>query len=165
MHTEAYEAVRQLATSTGLSDKKVVALDLGGQFVNGSAREHFKDAEWTGLDIVEGPGIDIVANALQWYPDKEYDLVLCTEVLEHVEDWQGIVYTSWSALKVGGVLILTCASTNRPEHGANGEPNADGQWYKNIDPKKLEKYARTLFTISDVRYNYPPGDAYLVAVK
>jgi len=165
MHAEAYQAVAERAAATGLDTRPVVALDLGGQFVNGSTRPLFKRARWTGLDIVPGPGIDIVADATAWTPDKLYGLVVCTEVLEHVQDWQSIVCTAAEALEPGGTLILTCASTNRPPHSSVGDVNLGGEWYGNVDPDELRDFASGLFETVDVEYNFPPGDAYMVAVK
>jgi SAM-dependent methyltransferase len=39
--------------------------------------------------------------------DKEYDVVVCTEVLEHVENWQPVVRAMCRLLKPGGTLIIT----------------------------------------------------------
>jgi len=39
--------------------------------------------------------------------DELYDVVVCTEVLEHVEDWQPVVRAMCRLLKPGGTLIIT----------------------------------------------------------
>lgn len=166
MHPEAYNAVSLRAQQTKLTDKKQTGLDLGGQYVNGSCRDLFTNTEWIGLDIVPGPGIDIVADATTWETEPTYDIVLCTEVLEHVEQWPEIVRVCSEALVEGGTLLLTCASTHRPPHGANGESGVpDDQHYGNVDPDPLKEVAEKYFSYVDVEYNYPPGDAYLIAVK
>ncbi len=41
------------------------------------------------------------------FPDKTYDAVVCSEVLEHVEPWWDIVANIDRVLKPGGVLVLT----------------------------------------------------------
>ena len=41
------------------------------------------------------------------FVDSAYDAVVCSEVLEHVEDWRGIVDNIARVLKPGGVLVLT----------------------------------------------------------
>lgn len=166
MHAEAYEAVRVRALRARIKSKKQEGLDLGGQFVNGSCRELFTKTEWTGLDIVEGPGIDIVTDATVWIPERTWDVVLCTEVLEHVLDWPSIVRVAAEALREGGHLFLTCASTDRPAHGANGDPAPlEGEHYGNVGPVELENELKKYFSQVDVEYNYPPGDAYVLAVK
>lgn len=40
-------------------------------------------------------------------PDATYDLVVCTEVLEHIENWQPVVRTMCRVLKPGGTLVIT----------------------------------------------------------
>jgi SAM-dependent methyltransferase len=145
-------------------------LDIGGQAVNGDARAIFgPDAAWDVLDIVEGPGVTIVADATEpatWAAlVGRYDLVLCTEVLEHVERWEQILDCCAYALKPHGTLILTCASTHRAPHGANGEPTPDGQWYGNVDPQDLQQKLDVRFEQAHTAYQYPPGDAYAWAYR
>ena len=41
------------------------------------------------------------------YPDQEFDLVTCTEVLEHLEDYRGTLREINRVLQPGGVLVLT----------------------------------------------------------
>lgn len=41
------------------------------------------------------------------FPDGTYDLVVCSEVLEHVEPWQEVVDNIARVLKPGGLLVLT----------------------------------------------------------
>lgn len=144
-------------------------LDLGGQAVNGDARAIFgPDAVWDVLDIVDGPGVTHVGDATDpavwWRLARQYDAVLCTEVLEHVERWDAILDCAARALKPDGTLILTCASTHRPPHGANGEATPDGQWYGNVEPSALSEALAARFATSYVTYQYPPGDAYAWAV-
>lgn len=40
-------------------------------------------------------------------PGSTYDVVVCTEVLEHIADWQPVVRTMCRVLKPGGTLIIT----------------------------------------------------------
>jgi len=41
------------------------------------------------------------------FPDETYDLVVCSEVLEHVEPWREVVGNIAQVLKPGGLLVLT----------------------------------------------------------
>jgi SAM-dependent methyltransferase len=162
MHTEAYEAVATMRDAAGIgAGAGCVALDLGGADINGTARAHFPGATWFGLDAEPGPGVDFVADACTWQPDRTYDLVLCTELLEHVEEWQKCVLTAWWALRRGGHLILTCASDGRRPHGARGEMDpAPGEWYANVPPGPIEVLLDQVFAVSAVHYNPIPGDVY-----
>ena len=134
MHTEAYEWVRAHATS-----EPVEVLDIGGRNVNGTSRDHFLNAtRYTVIDIAEGPGVDIVADASTWTPDREYDVVVCTEVFEHTDVWPDICRTAHKACKPGGRLILTMAGPGRGGHSAvDGGHLRPGEYYGNVDPERL----------------------------
>lgn len=109
-------------------------LDLGGRDANGTVCYLFPWAEpYVTLDNESGPDVDIVADATTWTPDIQYEVVVCTEVLEHVSDWPAIYRTCWIALAPGGTLILTCATTNRGPHDSHGAPELPpDQYYGNV---------------------------------
>lgn len=167
MHPEAQRGAQRMLQLAGVPvDGELVALDLGGADINGTARGLLPNAKWFGLDMVPGPGVDIVADARTWTPDREYDLVMCTELLEHVQDWEQCLVTARRALRSGGHLIVTCASTSRRPHGARGELDpAPGEWYENVRPDLLEQLLGMTFPHSHVEYNPIPGDAYAWARK
>lgn len=162
MHTEAYDGMRRMIAASGIDlGPRLAALDLGGVDVNGTTRDLFPNATWTGLDIEDGPGVDVVADAREWKSEPQFDIVTCTELLEHVEGWQQCIVTAWLALKPGGVLLLTAASTGRPAHGARGGPSPlPGEWYENVDPAQIQAVISGLFDASHVEYNPNPGDVY-----
>lgn len=45
---------------------------------------------------------------------RKFDLIICSEVIEHVEDDTGLLETIHTLLKPGGVLLLTTPSLNAP---------------------------------------------------
>lgn len=45
---------------------------------------------------------------------KKFDFIICSEVIEHVEDDTGLLETILTLLKPGGVLLLTTPSVNAP---------------------------------------------------
>lgn len=134
MHAEAFEWVRRHA-----HDRPVTALDIGGRDINGGCRQLFPGAAWTVLDIAPGDGVDLVADAATWQPDRQYDLVLCTEVFEHAEHWRDICATAYRACAVGGQLIATMAGPGRAVHsGVDGGPVLrPGEYYTNVHPAGL----------------------------
>jgi hypothetical protein len=138
-------------------------LDVGGQNVNGTAHDWFThpDTTITTLDI---EGADIIADARTWEPDRRFDVVMATEVFEHIRDWPAVLRTMVLALDPAGpgVLLATCASPGRPPHGATGAPlPAPGEWYRNVTPAQLAEAVHPYLPWREVRYLYPPGDAYL----
>ncbi len=133
------------------------ALDLGGADWNGTARSWFPAARWHALDLqVHAGQVDprleavIEADAATWRSPDRYDLVLCTEVLEHAERWRDIVSTAWWHLRPGGLLIVTCAGPSRRPHGASGAPEpAPGEHYQGVSAAALAEQLRACFGPSD----------------
>jgi predicted methyltransferase len=163
MHAEAFAWVAQHATQA-----EVTVLDLGGRNVNGSIRDLFPNAtRYVAVDIREGEGVDVVADASTWVPDAEYDVVVSTETFEHTAVWPEICLTAFKALKPGGSLILTMAGPGRSEHSAiDGGPLQPGEYYGNVDPEHLK---HTLITagFKDVMVDsrVSPADTRAIASK
>lgn len=162
MHVEAYEGARKMLAESGLDPAGAYrGLDLGGVNVNGCARDILPNTTWTGLDITPGPGVDIVADARTWEPDEWFDVVLSTELLEHVSPWQKCVWTARQALKHGGVLILTCAGPGRNVHGCRGDVElAPDEAYNNVEPLMLERVLSGLFSEWNVTFDAEHFDCY-----
>lgn len=173
MHHEAYQAVGRMVVESGFDFRADGAdayvdgwqgLDIGGRDVNGTARAWFPATSWQGLDIRPGPGVDIVADATVWKAkDRNWDFVLSTECLEHVEQWRGIVRAAASALSPAGpqLAFFTAASIGRGAHGASGEHvPPEGEWYGNVAPDDLTDELEKWFSEVHVEYNPNPGDVY-----
>ena len=160
MHPEAHAGFGRMLEHAGVDLGRVTAvLDIGGQHVNGSVHDHFGD--FTEVVTLDLENADIIADARTWEPTGQFDLVIATEVFEHVAGWEQIVATAKRALAPDGVFVTTCASTHRQPHGATGAPKpARGEHYENIDPEALRSVLHQHFWCAHVEYLYPPGDAY-----
>jgi SAM-dependent methyltransferase len=135
MHDQAYEWV---ASYAHLVPAGSVVLEMGARNINGTIRGLFPTvAEWTALDITDGPEIDVVADAAD-YDGGPYDAIVSCELLEHAERAQEIVWNMGRLVNKGGVLILTCAGTGRRRHGQHGaEAPACDEWYRNVSGDEL----------------------------
>ena len=92
-------------------------LDVGAQYCPYFPLFEHKSDSYTSMDLVDTPIVDIACNAENMpVEDCSYDLVLCTQVLEHCENPQRIVDECHRVLKPGGQLILTVPSVY-PVHG------------------------------------------------
>lgn len=166
MHPEARDGLARQLTASGLTlNTPWRVLDLGGRDINGGIRDLIPNATWTGCDIQPGPGVDLIHDATQPWPEHHgrYDIVVCTEVLEHVQQWPALLQTAAQALEPGApeALFVTCASTGRPQHGASGAPlPAPGEWYANVPAQALADRLQSLFRDVLVEYRALPGDAY-----
>ncbi|MEX0918569.1 MAG: class I SAM-dependent methyltransferase [Candidatus Paceibacterota bacterium] len=83
---------------------KAYTLDIGCE------GKRFLDAfpNRVGLDVIPGEGVDVVADAHQLPFEKNtFDVVLCSEVLEHLHSPKQAISEMYRVLKPGGILILT----------------------------------------------------------
>lgn len=100
-------------------------LEVGSYDVNGSVRELYPSSiakSYVGVDIAPGPGVDVVWPAerlVERFGLESFDVVVSTEMLEHVADWRLAVAQMKLVLRRGGRLILT---TRSPGFGLHGFP-------------------------------------------
>ena len=97
-------------------------LEVGAVDVNGSCRPWVVSqlpAQYLGTDMQPGPNVDLVCTGEELpsrVGPRSQDLVICTEVLEHVEDWFTFIVMVWCVIENGGVLLLTTRSPGFPLH-------------------------------------------------
>ncbi|MFH1997248.1 MAG: class I SAM-dependent methyltransferase [Patescibacteria group bacterium] len=84
------------------SDK--LTLDLGCS--NSPYSKYFLNR--VGFDIQDGKGVDIIGDAHKLpFEDEKFDVILCTEVLEHLHSPHIAISEMKRVLKLNGKLILT----------------------------------------------------------
>jgi SAM-dependent methyltransferase len=158
--------------------KKV--LDIGSLDINGNNRFMLTNCNYIGLDVGEGPNVDVIQVAhLYDAPDEQFDLIISTEVFEHDMFYEMSLQNIIRMLKPGGAFIFTCASIGRPEHGTR---KSDGSWaapllaniseewsdyYKNLTKEDIHKVKGfdEAFPDGVFEYNSNPGDLYFFGVK
>jgi hypothetical protein len=186
MHADAYSFCASIVEKTDpFRDTPLLALDVGGANVNGTARVLWPRADWTVIDKEPGDDVDIIVDIttnverkkFDYFVYEKFDLVICTEVLEHEKNWEDVVSFCVEMLGDGGHLVLTCAGPNRQPHrpdgthlpdwdaattGENGEP-----FYANILPNTLIRRLTECsgFKFRAFVYNPAVGDIYVYGVK
>lgn len=166
MHANAYQwIVGQILTLPDWRDLTV--LDLGGRDVNGVSHHRLFDHPPVVVDIEPGPNVTHVADAATWTPDQTYDLVLCTEVLEHTPDWAQILNTAQHALHPGGILLMTCAGPTRPAHNPDGSEWDGHTHYQPLHPYDIpvEGWAELRCELHRGAYQLPDEDFYMRALR
>jgi SAM-dependent methyltransferase len=97
-------------------------IEVGALNVNGSARpilEQYKPKQYVGVDLVKGPGVDIICNAenlLEKFSKNSCDILVSTELLEHIKDWRKTVSNFKNVVKPGGIILLTTRSIGFQYH-------------------------------------------------
>ena len=93
-------------------------LEVGSMNLNGSYRELFPiSIKYTGVDIEAGLGVDIVLREQYTYPFPSdfFDMVICGQTLEHVEDVMACMKEMARVLIPGGVVFV-CVPWKWPWH-------------------------------------------------
>ncbi len=107
-------------TKEEIEGKRVI--EVGSYDVNGGLRsyvESLKPSEYIGVDIKEGPGVDVVCRAedlTKRFGDESFDVVISTELLEHIKDWRKVISNLKNISKKGGIILITTRSIGAPYH-------------------------------------------------
>jgi len=111
-------------------------LEVGSQDINGSVRKHFTYCDYTGIDLGEAPGVDLIRDIVEYIHPNVFDVVISSEMLEHCKEWEQALKQMYENARSGGLFILTCAGPNRQEHGTNKHTPQDSKFtlehYRNI---------------------------------
>jgi SAM-dependent methyltransferase len=115
-------------------DESLSVLEFGSLDINGSVRSVFEGVlDYTGLDMADGPGVDVVADAATYRHPKSVDIIVCCEVFEHAPSWRRIVHNAYRTLRKGGLFVATMAGEGRAPHSAIDEnPIRPWEFYCNV---------------------------------
>ncbi len=120
MHESVLKWVGETLMAEDIAGRSV--LEVGSYDVNGSVRPTIlalEPASYTGVDQSAGPGVDTVVSAMdlvETFGARSFDVVISTEMLEHVEDWRPVVAEMVNVLTLDGLLVLTTRSPGFPYH-------------------------------------------------
>jgi SAM-dependent methyltransferase len=120
MHPSVIDFAKQVLTEEIVVGATV--LEVGSLDVNGSVRSYVQSLcpeMYVGVDMQEGPGVDLTVDCERLVEEMggdAWDLVISTEMLEHVEDWRTCIRQMAWAVAPGGLLLLTTRSPGFPYH-------------------------------------------------
>jgi SAM-dependent methyltransferase len=112
--------------ATNLSEREIKGkrvIEVGSCDFNGSLRaiiEQWGPAEYIGVDIREGPGVDIICDAeslVERFGKDSFDVVISTELLEHVMNWKRVISNIKNICKPNGIILITTRSFGFGYHG------------------------------------------------
>ena len=115
---------------------------------------------WTGIDIVKTPRTSVVIKIGEPLPFEEssFDFVLCTQVLEHIDDNQFIIDQIEKVLKPGGLLLVNVPFLY-PLHGLPWDyhritPTRLGFLLRNFKVEKIETLGGVGSSLSSLWNNF-----------
>lgn len=120
MHDSVLAFLKEDLSRSEILGKRVA--EIGSQDVNGSPRPivmALEPLEYVGIDGSKGPGVDLIMNAdvlCEVLGSETFDIVLSTEMLEHVVDWRLVIRQMKGLVKPGGLLVITTRSPGFPYH-------------------------------------------------
>jgi SAM-dependent methyltransferase len=132
-------------------------LEIGSLDINGSIRQFFEHCDYTGIDVSHGPGVDQVCLGHEFdAPDGSFDVTVSCECFEHNPHWRETLANMIRLTRPGGLLILTCASTGRIEHGTTRTTPKDSpltiakgwDYYRNLAPRDVKNILTGLRSFS-----------------
>lgn len=97
-------------------------LEVGSIDVNGSLRpivESWRPLEYVGIDMTAGRGVDRICSAERMVAElgaESFDVVVATEIIEHVRDWRAVISNLKNVCRPGGVMLITTPSIGFPFH-------------------------------------------------
>lgn len=128
-------------------------IEVGSYDLNGSMRPvvtAWKPAEYVGIDIAPGPGVDVVCRAdeaVKKFGGERFDVVISTETIEHVRDWRKVISNLKHLCVPEGIILITTCMPGHYYH-----PHPDDFWrYTPEDLKEIFSDCRIEAIASDPR--------------
>lgn len=156
-------------------NKKV--LEIGSMNVNGTVRIFFEQCQYIGVDLGHGDGVDLICDGAKLrLPDNTFDTVISTECFEHNPNWVETFSNMIRMCKPGGLIMMTCATEGRLEHGTHTERPEDspltvhngwGEYYKNLTEQDFLDNIdiRSFFSEHQFYVNNSSHDLYFWGIK
>jgi outer membrane protein assembly factor BamD (BamD/ComL family) len=140
MHWEAFSFFDEIHLSSLIETENPSVLDIGSYDVNGCLRGLISSPNYVGLDLMAGPNVDAVASGADYTSSSKFELTLSCECFEHNPHYMETFENMVRLTKPGGLVVFTCATTGREEHGtARTTPYSSiasnetyGNYYKNL---------------------------------
>jgi SAM-dependent methyltransferase len=175
-HFEQLEFVRTIAERLFDNRKPYSVIEIGSYDVNGSVRSLFQETEYIGVDLCPGPGVDVVCSGHSVdFGDNRFDLSISCECFEHNPKWAETFLNMVRMTKPGGLVLITCASTGRLEHGTTrtspcnspGSQTVGWDHYENISRSMFRKKLQLESSFSEYSliYNAASRDLYFIGIK
>jgi len=152
----------------------VRVLEIGSLDINGSVRTNFHECDYVGIDVAPGPGVDVVCQGQDYDgAENSFDVVISCEVMEHNPYWAETMGNMVRVCKPGGMVIMTCATLGRPEHGTERTKPASSPltvglgwtYYRNLTAKDFREKNAVSGLTCFFAYDWIHYDLYMMGIK
>lgn len=151
-------------------------LEVGSLDINGSVRSAFQAEAYIGVDVAPGNGVDVVCEGqLLDCATAAFDVVISCECLEHNPFWVETVSNMVRMTRPGGLVVISCASIGRAEHGTSRTSVDDSplsvskgwEYYKNISASNFMRTFSLKNSFDDyvILTNWNNFDLYFVGIR
>ena len=161
-HIQQREFLQKLRETMPEAFTGVTVLEVGSLDINGTVRDFFDSTDYVGVDVAPGKGVDVVAQGEHLdYEDSSFDVVISAECFEHNPEWVATFRNMWRMSK--DIVIMTCASDGRPEHGTTRTSPADSpntlhwDYYKNLNEADFRTHFDIEGMFSEYAFEYNPA--------
>ena len=175
-HADQFEFISLVRAHFPTYFERVSVLEIGSLDINGSIRSSFAAASYVGVDVAAGPGVDEVCQGqLVGYPSGTFDVVISCECMEHNPFWVETVSNMFRMAKPGGLIIVSCATTGRAEHGTTRSNSSDSplsiglgwEYYRNVSISDFKRSFNLDYWCDEylLLANWNNCDLYFVGVR
>jgi SAM-dependent methyltransferase len=146
-HFQQAEFIKSLKAKFPKHFFNVDVLEIGSLNINGTVRDFFNANRYVGVDVGEGPGVDVVMSGHEYKSEEPFDCCISCECFEHNPFWKETFVNMIDQCKPGGLVVMTCATTGRPEHGTERSLPQDSpltlakgwSYYKNLTERDFKE--------------------------
>lgn len=140
-------------------------LDIGALDINGGPHERMQPREYIGVDLAAGPNVTLIGRGEDVeLPSGSFDVTMSSECFEHNPAWMATLHNMIRMTRPSGLVVFTCATRGRPEHGTSrsdagfGAPlavAAGQEHYANVTPREVRtviadgRIARSFTVVND----------------
>ena len=147
-------------------------LEVGSLNINGTVRIFFKDCDYLGVDVGAGKDVDLVCPAHELdIPNETFDTTISCECFEHDKYWVRSFKKMYDLTKPKGLVVFSCATTGRAEHGTTRTSPADApftnDYYRNLTAEDFDGAFELAEMFDEYQFsvNQSPADLYFYGIK
>jgi len=162
-HAEQMDFMKSMKEKFPLHFTNAKILEVGSLNINGSFRDIVEDSrQYIGLDVGKGPGVDIVVPGQDYDgPSNYFDIVVSAECFEHNPYWLETFFNMIRMCRPGGLVLMSCATKDRPEHGTSRTSPRDSpltlqkgwDYYRNLEETDFLAHFNPLLHFSEHNFS------------